>query len=160
MGCATLPVATCILNFGIVTGLAIALQNSNPMLLEGIGFSEVMAGIANCIFQVAGAAAGVGLGVFVTCRKRLRRTLQVLHMTAFISCAGMFVLCLLVSRFDHNDAKEVAILAMVTLQGVSVVGLLPFTIQEAVYLAHPATENFIAGVVTTIGMALGAGLNE
>jgi len=150
--CGKREAATQILNFGIITGVAVSLQNVIPILLEGVGLSEVTAGFGNCIFQIAGAVIGVGLGSFVTTRHQLRRVLWWFHSIALLSCLGMFILALaFAGKHSNNNISTAALLAMVTVQGASVVGALPFVMQQAVYTSHPATEKCVAGLVTTIG---------
>lgn len=159
--CCKFPVSSEIFCFGIVTGIAIGLQNANPMLLVGVGVSEVNAGIGNCLFQIAGAVIGVGLGAFVTCRRHLQQVIRCLHGVALLAFLSMFPLCWMVSwHHGRDNYPVVALLTILTVLGVSVVGLLPFVVQQAVYSAHPATENFVCGIVVTIGTAVGAGVTQ
>ena len=70
----------------------------------------------------------------------------------------MFFLGWAGSKQGESSVITVALVGM--LQGSSIVGLLPFVIQQSVYTSEPATANVVAGLVTTLGMAIAAPLNQ
>eukprot|EP00928_Gymnodinium_smaydae_P049530 TRINITY_DN33253_c0_g1_i1.p1 TRINITY_DN33253_c0_g1~~TRINITY_DN33253_c0_g1_i1.p1 ORF type:complete len:427 (-),score=29.48 TRINITY_DN33253_c0_g1_i1:136-1416(-) len=158
--CLHRSVALRLFSFGVLTSVALALQNAHSAVLEGVGFSEMVAGAANSVFQVAGALVGTCMGGFIVCRNRLQRTVAAFHVLASISCVGMFALTLTVANTGQTYTSVGILMLLEVLLGSSLVSLLPFVIQLSVYMARPASENFVAGVITTFGMVIGAALNQ
>jgi len=157
--CAKPAVFAQVLVYGLAIGISIALQFINPFMLLGVGFSAEDAGACNCVYQLAAAVVGVGLGSVVTQRRHVKLTIRWLQALAVVSAAGMLAFCVLVAERGRSMQVFVAMLVTQTFLGASLLGLLPFVTQEVVYAAQPATENFVAGFLNVVAFGVPIVLN-
>lgn len=140
--------------FGAVVGVSITLQISNPLILQDSGFTTNQAGLGNFVYQFVACVVGVGVGSLVTQRKQLQVLLRWLHVAAILAFGFLLVVCVLTNSMGHSPVLFAAMVVAEALVGASVMGMLPFVTQELVYLAQPATENFITGFLWVIAMAI------
>jgi len=148
-----------ILSFGTLVGVSIALQCSNPMMLQDSGFTTNQAGVGNCVYQLAAAVVGIGIGGMVTQRQQLKSVIRQLHFVSFLSAGLLLVVCAITEDSHRSPVLVAAMIAVQMLLGASVMGILPFATTQLVYTAHPASENCITGLLNVVAMGLSTVLN-
>lgn len=149
-----------VLVYGLAIGISITLQFINPFMLLGVGFSAEDAGACNCVYQLAAAVVGCGLGGLVTRARHVKLMIRWLHALAVLSAAAMLALCVLVADRGRSTQAFAAMLVTQALLGASLLGLLPFVTQEVVYAARPATENFVTGLLNVVAFCVPMVLNS
>jgi len=147
--------------FGLAIGISVALQATNPVMLQQSGFSTTMSGAGNCVYQLAAAIVGSALGGLVTTRVKLRSMLRLLHVLSLVSASMIFAVCVLaesgqVGAEQHIPYLDVFMLCAELLLGASLMGMLPLCTQQLVYAATPASENFSCGFLQVICMVVAA----
>jgi len=140
------------LAFGTAVGISVTLQISNPLILQDSGYTTNQAGIGNFVYQLVACVVGVGLGSMVTQRKQLQVVLRWLHLVGIVSFAFLLLMCIMADSQGHSPGLYAAMVVAEALVGASVMGMLPFFTQQLVYIAHPASENFITGFLWVIAM--------
>jgi hypothetical protein len=166
LACSHFSVLVQLVAFGTILGVGMALQSIMPPVLAGLGLSTVFAGVCSGFFEFA-SMSSVNIGAYVTRSSHLRRALRWLHGAAAFSCTAMMVLCYLISTYRHAvldlgswSVTKYCLMVVAGMQGISLMGLLPFCLQQGVYIAQPASENFVSGFIFLIALALAATLNQ
>lgn len=155
--CCKYPVNIQIFTFGVLIGISVSLQGMLQFILSSVGFSEIDSGLGNTVYQITAALAGVILGSFVKHEKDLKGIVRVLHVIMVVSAACFLALCWLTHSQVLPSHESVALmLVCMTGLGASLMGMLPFLLQQALYTAAPASENTVAGLVYIISIALAA----
>lgn len=81
------------ITFGLAIGISVALQATGPVMLQQSGFSTTIAGVGNCVYQLAAAVVGSAVGGLVTSRVMLRQMLRLLQVLALVSAGLIFAAC-------------------------------------------------------------------
>jgi hypothetical protein len=152
-----------VLAFGVLVGVSLLLQGMNQFILAGVGYSDLQAGAGNTVYQLAAALVGVGLGSRVTGEAGLRKVLPPLHAGMVGGLAVLGGLCAVLVHRGSGGAPSVfpgavpVMVATMGLLGATLMGMLPFCLQQAVYAASPASENVVSGLIYLIAMLVAAG---
>lgn len=146
--------------FGIFVGSSLALQGISPFIFSSVGFSSINSGLSNACYQLSAAVVGVGLGSRVQNQKHLRHALRTLHIVMLVSIAAIFGLCLLVRAYGVFAGAPAIVVVFMIFLGGSLMGALPFCIQQLLYTAHPVSENVASGCLYMIAAPLAAILTQ
>ena len=151
--------AALLLTVGLAVGLSLLLQGIVQEMLVGIGFSDVEAGYANCVYQSASAVLGVVLGSQLTTVASLVPSLHLLHGLSAVSFLALSAVCasLLAAGRAAFAAAPALMLGAMTALGASLMGMLPVALQLAVGRVH-APENVVCGLIYMIAMVIAASL--
>eukprot|EP00040_Diaphanoeca_grandis_P019433 m.102639 g.102639 ORF g.102639 m.102639 type:complete len:507 (+) comp27425_c0_seq1:377-1897(+) len=149
-----------VLTFGIAVGVSLLLQGMNQFLLSEFGFTDIEAGFGNAAYQLAAAVVGVGLGGRVTQPRHLRVVIRGLHVVAAISSIGLAVVCWSSRTYGRYHGDVSIMVTVMALLGASLMGMLPFLLQQAVETVAPAPENVVSGLIYLVAMAIAASLTE
>ena len=118
--------------FGLLVGISLLLQGMNQFILSGVGYDDLSSGEGNTLYQLLAALVGVGLGSRVTCEADLRTVLRALHVAMAVGVVGFGVLCAAVGSEGVFSGSIVLMLGVMSLLGATLMGLLPFVLQQAV----------------------------
>ena len=161
-------------------GMSLLLQGMNQFILAGVGFTDLQAGEGNTLYQLAAAVVGVGLGSKCEREADLQRVLHALHIVMMVGVAGFASLCWAVhvhssaheSSSDSSSGSPEAeqqqlfagavggMLLIMTVLGGSLLGMLPFCLQQACYTVAPASENVVSGLIYLVAMVVAASLTQ
>lgn len=135
----------------LLVGVSLLLAGTNQFWLSSLGLSATDSGVANTVYQVVGVAVGVGLGGCAGGERAVRQVLRALHAVLALAIAGAAVLCTQL-RADPTGAKlpegaGPAVLALMALLGGSLMGMLPFLMQQAERALSPLPENVVSGML-------------
>ena len=154
-----------VLTFGLLIGMSLLLQGMNQFVLAGVGFDDVRAGEGNTLYQLAAAVVGVGIGSRCETEADLQRALHWLHIVMAIGTVVFASLCAVVLETSAGSgllfpgAVGVMLLVM-TLLGGTLMGMLPFCLQQACYTVAPASENVVSGLIYLVAMLVAASLTQ
>ena len=174
--------------FGLLVGISLLLQGMNQFILSGVGYDDLSSGEGNTLYQLLAALVGVGLGSRVTCEADLRTVLRALHVAMAVGVVGFGVLCAAVGSEGVFSGSIVLMLGVMSLLGATLMGLLPFVLQQAVCecsalpmrtvlssqtpsLTHcslaarsdtvaPVSENVVSGLIYIVAMVVAASLTQ
>ena len=153
----------------------------NQFIIAGVGYDDLQAGEGNTLYQLAAAVVGVGLGSKCKREADLQRVLHVLHIAMMVGVAGLGALCWAVnngaagsavgsgssaSGAGGQDGRQLfagavaGMLLIMTLLGGTLMGMLPFCLQQACYTVAPASENVVSGLIYFIAMVVAASLTQ
>lgn len=149
-----------VVSFGVLVGVSLALQGISPYIFSSLGFSAVNSGLSNACYQLSAAVVGVGLGAKIQNQRHLRLALRALHLIMIISMMAIIVLCSVVRSSGVYLDASAAIVVLMILLGGSLMGALPFCIQQLLYTAHPVSENVVSGCLYLIAAPLAATLTQ
>ena len=162
-GRAPLQLAT----LGLLVGLSLVLQGMLPFVLSGVGFSDVQSGVGTTVYQSAAAVVGVLLGSRVAGQRQLSAALRGLHAGAGVATAAVALLCWSVGRRGrHGEAPAwdepavAAMLGVTALLGGTLMGALPFCLQQVVLSSAAAGENLVNALLYLVAMPVAAGLTQ
>ena len=124
--------------FGLLVGISLLLQGMNQFILSGVGYDDLSSGEGNTLYQLLAALVGVGLGSRVTCEADLRTVLRALHVAMAVGVVGFGVLCAAVGSEGVFSGSIVLMLGVMSLLGATLMGLLPFVLQQAVCECPPS----------------------
>ena len=102
----------------------------------------------------------MALGFYVQSDPQLHRVLVGLHVTMASATLAVALLCIELRDHGRFDGAMQLMGLVMALLGLSLMGMLPFCLQQAVQSARPASENVVAGLVYLVAMAFAAGLNQ
>eukprot|EP00966_Prymnesium_polylepis_P218893 5065507-Prymnesium_polylepis.1 len=125
-----------------------------------MGFDDTESGVGNTVYQLAAALAGVGLGACVQTERQLARVLCGLHGVMGVATAAVALLCIGMRVHGRFGGAISLMIASMAILGLSLMGMLPFCLQQAVNSAHPASENVVGGLFYLVAMVIAAGLNQ
>ena len=154
-----------VLTFGLLIGMSLLLQGMNQFVLAGVGFDDVSAGEGNTLYQLAAAVVGVGVGSRCESEADLQKVLHVLHIAMAVGIVIFGSLCAVaVNTSDGSGllfpgAVGVMLLVM-TLLGGTLMGMLPFCLQQACYTVAPASENVVSGLIYLVAMLVAASITQ
>jgi len=147
-------------SLGLIVGLSLVLQGCTNFILEGVGYTAVESGSGNSVYQLSAAVAGVVIGNYVHCEQDLVRVLHRLRGCIAVAVIAFTALCWAMHEFGRFvGCVPIMITVMISL-GISLMGILPFCLQRAVYIAHPASENVSSGCLYLIVMVITSGLTQ
>ena len=131
----------------LLVGCSLLLAGLNQFLLTGFGMSDTSAGAANTVYQLASCLVGVGLGSCVATPRSLRRVLFVLHVVLAVAVGGVAALCSQLRQGRLPDGSGPAVFSLMCLLGGSLMGMLPFLMQQAETSLQPLPENIVSGLL-------------
>ena len=167
--------------FGLLVGISLLLQGMNQFILSGVGYDDLSSGEGNTLYQLLAALVGVGLGSRVTCEADLRTVLRALHVAMAVGVVGFGVLCAAVGSEGVFSGSIVLMLGVMSLLGATLMGLLPFVLQQAVCECSPSrlillrsslivrggpdtvapvSENVVSGLIYIVAMVIAASLTQ
>jgi hypothetical protein len=170
-----------VLTFGLLVGMSLLLQGMNQFILAGVGFDDLSAGEGNTLYQIAAAVVGVGVGSKCEREADLQKVLHVLHVFMAFGAAAFGALCwaALESTSTSAAAGESGgggggasgeqqlfsgavggMLLVMSLLGGTLMGMLPFCLQQACYTVAPASENVVSGLIYLVAMVVAASLTQ
>ena len=151
--------AALIFTLGLAVGLSLLLQGAVQEMLSGVGFTDVEAGNANCVYQSASAVVGVVLGSQLTSTTALVPTLHFLNglsAASYLALSAVSAILLKRGRDDFSAAPAL-MLASMTMLGSSLMGMLPVLLQFAISQVN-ALENVMSGSIYMVAMVAAATL--
>ena len=154
-----------LVTLGLLVGLSLVLQGMLPFVLSGVGYSDVQSGLGTTVYQS---------------RRRRRRAdrqprggaapahaaLRGLHAGAGTATAAVAVLCWSVGSAGDGEALAwddpavAAMLGVTALLGATLMGALPFCLQQVVLSSAAAGENLVSGLLYLVAMPAAAGLTQ
>lgn len=154
-----------VLTFGVLIGMSLLLQGMNQFILAGVGFDDLSAGEGNTLYQLAAAVVGVGVGSRCESEVDLQKVLHVLHIAMAVGVVGFGALCAAVAAVADDSGVPFAgavgvMLLVMTLLGGTLMGMLPFCLQQACYTVAPASENVVSGLIYLVAMLVAASLTQ
>eukprot|EP00947_MAST-08B_sp_MAST-8B-sp1_P000338 g338.t1 len=149
-----------VLIFGLAVGVSLLLQGMNQFLLAEFGFTDFEAGMGNTVYQLTAALVGVILGGRVTHPRDLRSVIRGMHAVAAVASTGLGLLCWAGLTHGRYRGAVPAMIAVMVLLGGSLMGMLPFLLQQAVHTVAPASENVVAALIYLVAMSIAAGLTS
>eukprot|EP00656_Telonema_subtile_P030570 TRINITY_DN3354_c0_g1_i2.p1 TRINITY_DN3354_c0_g1~~TRINITY_DN3354_c0_g1_i2.p1 ORF type:complete len:416 (-),score=92.10 TRINITY_DN3354_c0_g1_i2:44-1291(-) len=141
-----------ILSFGLAVGISLLFQMTQ-FILSGIGFSDMFGGVAAGAYQLAAAVSGTALSGWVQHNSQLPVVLKRMHM---LFAASFTALCVLGLAGGVSTTAHVLMIAVMSVLGASVMGMLPFLLQQAVGTADEASENVVSGLLYFVAMFVAA----
>lgn len=138
--------------FGLVIGISLLIQGIVQFLLHEFGFSNFVAGVCNSAYQATAVLTGVGLGGAVSDALRLRGVLCGLHAVYACAIAALAAVC-----YTSFAGRDVVVVLVMALLGASLMGMLPFALQQAVHTIAPVSENVVCGLIYLVAISIAAG---
>eukprot|EP01043_Picozoa_sp_COSAG02_P028918 COSAG02_NODE_1776_length_10963_cov_3.430136_4_plen_402_part_00 len=154
-----------VLTFGLLIGMSLLLQGMNQFILAGVGFDDLSAGEGNTLYQLAAAVVGVGVGSRCESEVDLQKVLHLLHVAMAVGVVVFGALCAVVAAASDGSGVPFAgavgvMLLIMTLLGGTLMGMLPFCLQQACYTVAPASENVVSGLIYLVAMLVAASLTQ
>ena len=135
----------------LLVGVSLLLAGTNQFWLSSLGLSDTDSGVANTVYQVAGVGVGVGLGGLAGGERAVRQVLRALHAVLTLAIAGAAALCTQLQTDPTGarlpDGAGPAVLVLMGLFGGSLMGMLPFLMQQAESALSPLPENMVSGML-------------
>ena len=130
----------------------------SKFLLAKFGYTDFEAGIGNTVYQLSAALVGVVLGGRVTQPSDLRVVIRGLHVVTAIASTAFGIMCWAGSVYGRYTGAVPLMITVMVLLGGSLMGMLPFLLQQAVHTVAPASENVVSGLIYLVAMSIAASL--
>ena len=102
----------------------------------------------------------MALGAYVQSDLQLHRVLVGLHVAMGVATVAVALLCIELRDHGRFEGALPLMGLVMALLGLSLMGMLPFCLHQAIQSARPASENVVAGLVYLVAMVFAASLNQ
>lgn len=142
-----------IATFGLAVGISLLFQGMTQFILSGLGYSDMFGGISAGVYQLAAAISGTAISSRIQHSGQLAVVLHWLHVLFAVSFVA---LCGIGFTDSPAAVHHVVVVVVMTLLGASLMGMLPFLLQQAVETAELASENAVSGLLYFVAMSVAA----